>query len=160
MVVYRETIRLSTRKGVEAHDITAHVEDAVRRSGVRQGLASVFTPSSTSAIIANEFEPGLMQADIAAALERLFPEGLRYAHEERWHDGNGHSHVRATFLGQSLTIPVVDAAPALGTWQQVVLLELDNKPRKREVLVTVVGESSAASAVIDVAETARASRGC
>lgn len=140
MVAYRETLRLETRKGVQAIDITRQVTEAVDRSGVGDGLACVFTPSSTSAIMTNEFEPGLMEEDIPAALERLFPEGLDYGHERRWHDGNGHSHVRATFLGPSLTIPVLDGCLALGRWQQVVFLELDNKPRRREVLVQVVGE--------------------
>lgn len=140
MVTYRETIQLDTRKGIQSIDITSKVDAAIRRSGVRDGLACVFTPSSTSAIISNEFEPGLMEEDIPAALERLFPERIPYGHEARWHDGNGHSHVRATFLGPSLTLPVVDCEPALGTWQQVVFLELDNKPRRREVLVQVVGD--------------------
>ncbi|MEK6986596.1 MAG: secondary thiamine-phosphate synthase enzyme YjbQ [Candidatus Thermoplasmatota archaeon] len=140
MVAYRETLRLETRKGVQAIDITRQVTEAVDRSGVGDGLACVFTPSSTSAIMTNEFEPGLMEEDIPAALERLFPEGLDYGHERRWHDGNGHSHVRATFLGPSLTVPVLDGCLALGRWQQVVFLELDNKPRRREVLVQVVGE--------------------
>ena len=140
MVAYRETLRLETRKGVQAIDITRQVTEAVDRSGVGDGLACVFTPSSTSAIMTNEFEPGLMEEDIPAALERLFPEGLDYGHERRWHDGNSHSHVRATFLGPSLTVPVLDGCLALGRWQQVVFLELDNKPRRREVLVQVVGE--------------------
>ncbi len=140
MVAYRETLRLETRAGVQAIDITRSVTEAVSRSGVADGLACVFTPSSTSAIVTNEFEPGLMERDIPGALERLFPEDLEYGHEERWGDGNGHSHVRATFLGPSLTVPVVDGRMALGTWQQVVFLELDNKPRRREVLVQVVGE--------------------
>ena len=142
MVTHRETIRLETREGVQAIDITDRVESAITASGVRDGLACVFTPSSTSAIVTNEFEPGLMEEDIPNALERLFPASIAYGHERRWHDGNGHSHVRATFLGPSLTIPVVDGAPALGTWQQVVFLELDNKPRRREVIVQVLGDES------------------
>ena len=141
VAAHRETFRLSTTRGPEAFDITRQVTDAVSRSGIRDGLACVFTPSSTSAIVTNEFEPGLMEEDIPAALERLFPEGADYGHERRWADGNGHSHVRATFLGPSLTLPVADGRLALGAWQQVVFLELDNKPRRREVLVQVVGES-------------------
>jgi secondary thiamine-phosphate synthase enzyme len=141
MVAYSETIHVSTRKGPQAVDITREVTRAVATSGVRTGLACVFTPSSTSAIVTNEFEPGLMEDDIPGALERLFPEGIEYGHERRWGDGNGHSHVRASFLGPSLTVPVVDGRPAFGTWQQVVFLELDNKPRKRDVLVQIVGEA-------------------
>jgi secondary thiamine-phosphate synthase enzyme len=140
MVAHSETLRITTRPGPQALDITREVTAAVSRSGVRDGLACVFAPSSTSAILTNEFEPGLMDEDIPAALERLFPEGLDYGHEKRWGDGNGHSHVRAAFLGPSLTVPVVDGRLVLGTWQQVVFLELDNKPRTREVLVQVVGE--------------------
>ena len=143
MVAYCETLRLETHAGVQAIDITRSVTEAVARSGVADGLACVFTPSSTSAIVTNEFEPGLMEDDIPEALERLFPEGREYGHEKRWADGNGHSHVRATFLGPSLTLPVVHGGLALGTWQQLVFLELDNKPRRREVLVQVVGEGPA-----------------
>ncbi|HII41206.1 MAG TPA: YjbQ family protein [Thermoplasmata archaeon] len=134
-------LHLSTKKGPQALDITREVTAAIAKSGIRDGLACIFTPSSTSAILTNEFEPGLMEEDLPAALERLFPGGLDYGHERRWADGNGHSHVRATFLGPSLTIPVVDGRLALGTWQQIVFLELDNKPRRREVRVQVVGEA-------------------
>jgi secondary thiamine-phosphate synthase enzyme len=140
MAVYREAIRFDTKPGVQAIDLTKRVEAAIGKSGIREGLVCVFTPSSTSAIITNEFEPGLMDEDIPNAVERLFPEGITYGHERRWHDGNGHSHVRATFLGPSLTIPIVDGRAALGSWQQVTFLEFDNKPRHREVLVQVVGE--------------------
>lgn len=140
MAVHSETFRLSTRKGPQALDITREVTTAVARSGIVDGLACVFTPSSTSAILTNEFEPGLMEEDIPAALERLIPESLEYGHERRWGDGNGHSHVRATLLGPSLTLPVVGGKLALGTWQQLVFLELDNKPRHREVLVQIVGD--------------------
>lgn len=139
MVAYHTTIPLETRPGVQAIDITERVEAAVAASGVADGLACVFTPSSTSAIVANEFEPGLMARDVPAVLERLVPAG-GYAHDARWGDANGHSHVRATLLGPSLTVPVVDGTPALGTWQQIVFLELDTRPRRREVLVQVVGE--------------------
>jgi secondary thiamine-phosphate synthase enzyme len=142
MGVHREMIRLETDRGPQAIDITQQVAEAIARGRIEEGLACVFTPSSTSAIIVNEFEPGLMEEDIPNAVERLFPEGIAYGHERRWHDGNGHSHVRATFLGPSLTIPIVDGRAALGTWQQVVFLELDNKPRRREVIVQVIGEDS------------------
>jgi secondary thiamine-phosphate synthase enzyme len=141
MATYRETIRVDTKSGVQAIDLTERVEAAVGKSRVRDGLVCIFAPSSTSAIITNEFEPGLMTEDIPQALERLFPQAIEYGHERRWHDGNGHSHVRATFLGPSLTVPVVDGRAALGTWQQIVFIELDNKPRHREVIVQVVGDA-------------------
>jgi secondary thiamine-phosphate synthase enzyme len=140
MVAHSETIRIETRRGVEAIDITDRVKTAITKSGVRDGLACVFTPSSTSAIITNEFEPGLMDEDIPKAIDRLFPESIEYGHERRWHDGNGHSHIRATFLGPSLTLPIIDGRATLGTWQQIVFLELDNKPRQRDVIVQVVGD--------------------
>ena len=143
MVTHRETIPLDTRRGVQAIDITDRVANVIEASGVRDGLACVFTPSSTSTIVTNEFEPGLMEEDIPNALERLLPAAIEYGHQRRWHDGNGHSHVRATFLGPSLTLPIVDGRAALGTWQQVVFLELDNKPRHREVVVQIVGDGPA-----------------
>jgi secondary thiamine-phosphate synthase enzyme len=141
MAAYREIFEFDTKPGPEAHDITSAVRGIIRNSKIRQGLACVFTPSSTSAILTNEFEPGLMEEDIPKALERLFPVELAYGHERRWHDGNGHSHVRASFLGPSLTLPIVDGGPALGSWQQIAFLELDTKPRRREVVVQIVGES-------------------
>lgn len=140
MAVHSETLHLATKPGPECQDITREVTASVAKSGIRDGLACVFTPSSTSAILANEFEPGLMEEDLPAALERWAPAGADYGHERRWGDGNGHSHVRATLLGPSLTIPVVDGRLALGPWQQIVFLELDNKPRRREVLVQIVGD--------------------
>ena len=140
MVTHRERIRLETRQGVQAIDITDRVESAIAASGVRDGLACVFTPSSTSAIVTNEFEPGLMEEDIPKALERLFPPSIAYGHERRWHDGNGHSHVRAAILGPSLTIPFSGGKLALGTWQQVVFVDFDNRPRKREVVLQFMGE--------------------
>jgi len=142
MVSYHEVIAVETSPGPQAVDITREVLHIVAKSQVSEGLACIFSPSSTSAIVTNEFEPGLMTEDIPAALERLFPQGLAYGHERRWHDGNGHSHVRATFLGPSLTIPVIAGAAAMGTWQQIVFLELDNKPRRREVLVQIVGDGA------------------
>lgn len=144
MATYGEAIRFETVRGVQAIDLTSRVAAVVEKAGVRDGLVCIFSPSSTSAIVTNEFEPGLMEEDIPRALERLLPPSIEYGHERRWHDGNGHSHVRATFLGPSLTVPVVDGEAALGPWQQIVFLELDNKPRRREVLVQVVGDSSTA----------------
>ncbi|TLZ54771.1 MAG: YjbQ family protein [Methanobacteriota archaeon] len=142
MATYRETISIDTKPGVQAIDLTERVASTVAKSRVQDGVVCIFTPSSTSAIVTNEFEPGLMTEDIPNALERIFPEGIEYGHQRRWQDGNGHSHVRATFLGPSLTIPVIDGRAALGTWQQIAFLELDNKPRHRDVIVQVVGETA------------------
>jgi len=140
MAVHRQTIPLRTKGEVQAIDITAEVAKVVRSSGLAEGIACVFVPGSTAAIVANEFEPGLMEGDVPAALERLLPKGARYAHEEAWHDGNGHSHVRSAFLGPSLTVPFAGGKPLLGQWQQIVFLELDTRPRSREVVVQLVGE--------------------
>ncbi len=140
MATHRQTFSVETKGEPQAIDITDPVAEAIRRSGLREGIACVFAPGSTCAIAANEYEPGLMETDVPAALERLFPKGLRYGHEEKWRDGNGHSHVRSTFLGQSFSVPFGGGRPLLGTWQQIVLFELDTRPRTREVIVQLVGE--------------------
>lgn len=139
MAFHADTIEFKTKGEVEIRDITQDVADVVRNSGLRNGIACVFTPSSTSAITTIEFEPGLLR-DLPEALERLFPKRARYEHEMRWHDGNGHSHVRASFMSPSMTIPFADGSPILGTWQQIVFVELDNKARNRRLLVHVLGE--------------------
>ena len=139
MAVYSETFELATKGEVQGIDITDRVAAVIRRSSLKAGIACVFAPSSTSAIVANESDAGV-EDDLAAALERAAPRRAEYRHEERWHDGNGHSHVRASLLGQSFTFPFEGGRPRLGTWQQVWFVELDNKPRTREVVVTLVGE--------------------
>lgn len=139
MTNYSEFVQLETKGEVQIQDLTGQVRGVIERSGLTSGLACIFSMSSTSAITTLEYEPGLLQ-DLPRALERLFPKDLRYEHEERWHDGNGHSHVRAAFLGPSLTVPFEEGNPTLGTWQQVVFVELDNKPRQRKVLVHLVGD--------------------
>lgn len=134
-------------RGIEFHtdgegfirDITEEVKSEVRASGIRDGLVTVFVPGSTGAVTTLEYEPGLIR-DLPAALERIAPRGASYEHQKMWHDGNGHSHVRASIIGPSLTIPVSGGELALGTWQQVVFLELDVRPRKRSIVLTVLGE--------------------
>jgi secondary thiamine-phosphate synthase enzyme len=135
-----ESIRVSTKARDEILDITQQVQRIVSDSGLKDGLACVFVAGSTAAITTVEHEPGLV-ADLQEAMERLYPRGIDYEHHRRWGDGNGHSHVRASFLGPSLTVPVVDGRLQLGTWQQIVFMELDNKPRTRDVLVQVVGDA-------------------
>jgi secondary thiamine-phosphate synthase enzyme len=139
MAVYSETLPVKTNGEVQAIDISRDVAAAIHRSGLRNGIACVFSSSSTSAVVANESDANVDE-DLAALLERVAPRGHRYRHEEKWHDGNGHSHVRASLLGQSFTFPFEDGRPQLGTWQQIWFLELDNKPRAREVIVKLVGE--------------------
>jgi len=133
---------VKTRGEVDVVDLTAEVARRVRESGVTEGLACVFVAHSTCAVTTIEFEPGLAREDLPKALDRLFPrhgQGLEYGHERAWHDGNGHSHVRAAFLGPSVTVPVSGGRPVLGTWQQIVLVELDPHPRERRVIVQIVG---------------------
>jgi secondary thiamine-phosphate synthase enzyme len=139
MAVYSESFELQTKGEVQAIDITERVSRAIANSRLREGIACVFSASSTSAIVANESGANVDE-DLAALLDRVAPRRASYRHEEKWHDGNGHSHVRATLLGQSFTLPFTGGAPALGTWQQLWFLELDNKPRTRKVRVTLVGD--------------------
>ena len=128
-----------TRGQGDAHDLTPAVAAAVRDSGIRSGVVTVFVVGSTAAITTIEFEPGAI-ADFNALLERLAPRAADYRHHARWGDDNGSSHVRAALLGPSLAVPIVDAKLALGTWQQVLLIELDTRARHREVVVQVSGE--------------------
>lgn len=139
MVTFSDSIPFETQGEVEIRDLTKELTEIIRRSGLRAGIACVFASSSTSAITTLEYEPGLLE-DLPRALERLFPKGLEYEHQKTWQDGNGHSHVRAAFLGPSLSIPFDAGRPVLGNWQQVVFVDLDNKPRQRKVLVQLVGE--------------------
>lgn len=134
-------LEFDTEGEVTIRDITTDLQRLVDRSEITLGQCLVFTPSSTSAITTLEYEPGLLE-DIPAALDRLFPrhgEGVDYGHERAWHDGNGHSHVRAAFLKPDLLVPVRDGKLHLGTWQQVVFLDLDNKARHRKLAVHVWG---------------------
>lgn len=136
----QETIEVSTTGHRGVYDLTPDVTAIVRRSGVRTGVAHVFVQGSTGALGLMECERGLKQ-DLPQLLDRLAPPSGDYAHEQTWHDGNGHSHLQATLLGQFVSFPVTDGAPALGTWQQVVLVECDIRPRKRVVVVTVLGDA-------------------
>jgi secondary thiamine-phosphate synthase enzyme len=138
-MVFQKQLTLRTRGHGDLHDLTGEVGRVVAHSGVRTGLVNVFHVGSTGALGAIEFEPGLRK-DLPALMDRLAPPGADYAHEQTWRDGNGHSHLQATLLGPSLTVPVRDGAPVLGTWQQIVLLECDVRPRERTVVVTVLGE--------------------
>jgi len=138
-MIHQSQIEISTRETYEMHDITSRVAEIVRESGVRIGIANVFNVGSTGVIGAIEFEPGLTR-DLPALLDRLIPPGRDYAHEQTWHDGNGHSHLQATLMGPSFTVPITDGEPVLGTWQQIFFLECDIKPRRRTIVVTVWGE--------------------
>ena len=133
----RFTIR--TQGFNDTHDLTSKVLDIVSTSKVSEGLVTVFIPGSTAGITTIEFEDGVV-GDLKKAIERLAPQDMHYDHDRRWGDGNGFAHVRAALLGPSLTVPVAGGRMQLGTWQQIVLIDFDNRPRQREVLVQVVGE--------------------
>ena len=139
MTVYQSEIQLKETHETEIVDITSDLERLVHQSDINKGVATVFVGGSTGAIITIEFEPGLLR-DIPDFLERVAPKSLAYFHEQTWHDGNGHSHVRASLLGPSLTIPIAHGNIIHGTWQQIAFIELDVKPRKRRLYVTIIGE--------------------
>ena len=138
MIVSATSFRVITKEEGDIIDITDMVAKAVADSGIVDGLACVMTKHSTAAIILMEDEPGL-RADLREMLGRLAPRGAGYEHDRPGGDGNGHSHLRATLLGMSVTVPVAGGRPALGRWQQVLLMELDNLGRERQVLVQVLG---------------------
>jgi secondary thiamine-phosphate synthase enzyme len=138
-MVFQQQLTFKTAGHGDMHDLTADVNRLVKQSGVRTGLAHVFAIGSTAAVGAIEFEPGLRR-DLPEQLDRLFPPSRQYGHEQTWHDGNGHSHLQATLLGPSLTVPVSGGQLVLGTWQQVFHLECDIHARERTVVVTVLGE--------------------
>jgi secondary thiamine-phosphate synthase enzyme len=138
-MIYQREIQLQTSRHGQMHDLTDEVAKTVGESKVHSGLVNIFNVGSTGAIGTIEFEPGL-QHDLPSLLDRLIPPGRDYGHERAWHDGNGHSHLQATMLGPSLTVPIKDGRLVLGTWQQIFHLECDIKPRRRAVAITVVGE--------------------
>ena len=138
-MVFQERLSVMTRGHGDRHDLTERVAAVVARSKVRTGIVHVFNLGSTAAVGTIEFEPGLRK-DLPAILDRLMPPSRDYGHEQTWHDGNGHSHLQATTLGQGLTVPVGEGHLVLGTWQQIFLLECDTRSRERVVVVTVLGE--------------------
>jgi secondary thiamine-phosphate synthase enzyme len=139
MAVKTNSISLSTRGDGDIHDITDEIARQVSQSGLQNGTVTVFCPSSTSALTTIEYESGAL-SDLRRLFDEIVPQNREYAHNARWHDGNGHSHVRAALLGPSLTIPFVDGDLTLGTWQQVIYVDFDNRPRQRKLVVQLVGE--------------------
>ena len=139
MTVYSKSFKLKTKADGGMADVTQHVAGIVAASGIKDGIAVVFCPGSTGAVSTVEFEPGL-QKDIPSALERIAPSDIPYEHHKTWGCDNGRSHVRATLIGPSLTVPVKDKQMVLGTWQQIVFIELDTRSRDRELFVQVIGE--------------------
>ena len=139
MTVITESIYLDTRGNSDVQDITKQLTDIVARNELAAGIVTIFCPSSTSALTTIEYESGAV-SDLRRLFEEIVPQHREYAHNERWHDGNGHSHIRAALLGPSLTIPFVDRKLTLGTWQQVIYVDFDVRPRQRELVVQVIGE--------------------
>lgn len=139
MTVLTEHISVKTKGEVDIIDLTNKIEGAVEKSGLIKGIVTIFVPGSTGALTTIEYEPGLLQ-DFPAALERIAGRDISYEHEKRWHDGNGHSHVRASLLGPSLTVPFNDSKLILGTWQQIIFVELDVRSRARNLVVQIIGE--------------------
>lgn len=138
-MVYQKDISLKTAGHRVIHDVTEQVARIVTASKIRCGVVQLFNVGSTAALGTIEFEPGLEQ-DLPAILDQLIPPSQTYGHEQAWHDGNGHSHLQATLLGPSLTVPIREGRLVLGTWQQIFHLECDIKPRHRTIVVTVMGE--------------------
>ncbi|MFV9630383.1 MAG: secondary thiamine-phosphate synthase enzyme YjbQ [Methanosarcinales archaeon] len=139
MTIITEYLTFNTKGDTDIIDITSRVDQKLKESGLTQGSVLVFVPGSTGALTTIEYEPGLVK-DMQDALNRLIPRELEYAHNRMWGDGNGHSHVRASMLGPSLIVPFNDGSLMLGTWQQIVFLELDNRSRSRKVIVRITGE--------------------
>jgi len=139
MTVIHLELKLPKTYETDIIDITSKVETLVNQSKIKEGIVNIFNAGSTGAIITLEFEPGLLK-DIPDFLERIIPKSLMYQHEQTWHDNNGHSHVRASLMGPSLTVPIHRGTLIHGTWQQIAFLELDDKPRTRHLIVTIIGE--------------------
>lgn len=139
MTIRSSTISLRANGFNDVHDLTPKVEAALSSAKISNGLVTVFVPGSTAAITTIEYESGAVE-DLKKAVARMSPEDLHYDHDARWGDGNGFSHVRAALLGPSLSVPVIDGEIQLGTWQQIVFIDCDNRPRNREIIVQIIGE--------------------
>lgn len=139
MTVISKTIRIATEGNCDIINITPEVAKEVSNSSVSSGIATVFIVGSTAGITTIEFEPGLV-ADFKGMWDRITPKEIPYQHDRAWGDGNGHSHVRSSLLGASLTIPFINKRLTLGTWQQIIMIDFDNRPRSREIIVQVIGD--------------------
>jgi secondary thiamine-phosphate synthase enzyme len=139
MPVITGSIQLSAGGNADVHDITEQVAGLVAQSSLKDGVVTIFCPSSTGGLTTIEYEPGAV-SDLKRLFDEIVPSNREYAHNARWGDGNGHSHVRASLLGPSLTIPFVNGTLTLGTWQQIIYIDFDNKPRHMELVVQIQGE--------------------
>lgn len=139
MTVKTKQLSIHTRGEGDILDVTGAVAEAVVETKLKNGIVTVFVPGSTGALTTIEYEPGLLK-DFPNLLERIAPKNLAYEHEKRWHDGNGHSHVRASLIGPSLTVPFANGRLTLGTWQQIIFMELDVRSRVRNLILQIMGE--------------------
>ena len=139
MAVITKKIKLNTKGDTDIIDVTPQVASIVSKANVESGIAAVFVPGSTGGLTTVEYEPGLIQ-DLKRFFEKIAPKSGTYQHNLQWHDGNGYAHVRASFLGPSISVPFVGKKLQLGTWQQIIFIDFDNRPRSRELIVQVVGE--------------------
>lgn len=139
MNVVTKVVQLRSSKENDIIDVTKQTSNALRESGLNNGIINVFVAGSTAAITTIEYEPGLRH-DFPKMLSRIAPKDIQYRHDETWHDGNGHSHVRASLVGPSLTVPFSNGVLILDTWQQIVMLEMDTKPRERVLTIQILGE--------------------
>ena len=140
-MAFEDGFVVETKRRTDVVNITTQVERAVSKSGISSGIVLVFTPGSTAGLTTIEYEPGAI-SDLKDAIARIAPEGMAYAHDARWGDGNGFSHVRAALLGPSLALPLREGALVTGTWQQIVLVDFDNRPRSRRVEIQIIGDAS------------------
>jgi secondary thiamine-phosphate synthase enzyme len=139
MTIVTESIQIKSRGENDMIDITRSISKAVEDSKIKYGIVTVFVAGSTAAVTTIEYEPGL-KIDFPKMLCRIAPKNLEYEHNKTWHDGNGHSHIRASLVGPSLTIPFEDGRLLLGTWQQIVIVEMDIRERERKIIVQIMGE--------------------
>ncbi len=139
MTIITKKIKLSTKGDTDIINITAEVASAVLSSDLKNGSVTIFVPGSTGGITTVEYEPGLVE-DLKTFFEKIAPKSDTYQHNIRWQDGNGYSHVRASFLGPGITVPFVSNKMQLGKWQQIIFIDFDNRPREREIIVQIIGE--------------------
>jgi secondary thiamine-phosphate synthase enzyme len=139
MAVKTQSMKIETKGETDLIDITRKVENFVKDSGITSGIVTVFVPGSTAGITTIEYESGAIK-DFQKAIERIAPKNIHYDHDARWGDGNGYSHIRAALLGPSITVPFSSSRLLLGTWQQIVLVDFDNRSRKRDVILQIIGE--------------------
>ena len=138
-MVVTKHITLKTRGEADIINITSETQDALGESNAKNGVVTVFVPGATGGLTTVEYEPGLV-SDLKALFERLAPKKAAYSHDEKWSDGNGYSHVRASLLGPSITVPFSEGKLTLGTWQQIIFIDFDNRPRSRELVIQIIGE--------------------